>query len=69
VDRTHAIGNAIVPQVAEWIFSRIKEAEDEAQSHGVARSYRTEQPMTLHSAGREGEAMRTEEKAFGKTGE
>jgi DNA (cytosine-5)-methyltransferase 1 len=27
VDRTHALGNAIVPQVAEWIFRRIIEAE------------------------------------------
>lgn len=27
VDRTHALGNAIVPQVAEWIFRRVIEAE------------------------------------------
>lgn len=27
VDRTHALGNAIVPQGAQWLFERIKEAE------------------------------------------
>jgi site-specific DNA-cytosine methylase len=27
VDRTHALGNAIVPQIAQWIAERIKEAE------------------------------------------
>jgi DNA (cytosine-5)-methyltransferase 1 len=32
VDRLRGLGNAIVPQVAEWIFQRIKEADGEAQS-------------------------------------
>ena len=29
VDRLRGLGNAIVPQVAEWIFQRIKEVENE----------------------------------------
>jgi hypothetical protein len=32
VDRLSGLGNAIVPQVAEWIFRRIIEADGEAQS-------------------------------------
>jgi len=28
VDRLRGLGNAIVPQVAEWIFNRIKETEE-----------------------------------------
>jgi DNA (cytosine-5)-methyltransferase 1 len=40
VDRLGALGNAIVPQVAEWIFRRILEAHGEAQSgEGAERQW------------------------------
>jgi DNA (cytosine-5)-methyltransferase 1 len=37
VDRLRGLGNAIVPQVAQWIFERIKEAEGVSVARGGAK--------------------------------